>query len=116
MEEDQEIDNHCAELNGEDPTEEKLDQIGSSSGCMRKHLHVVESQPFCLKLRSSPAPCTCSYVIVVPVQDRTHGGQEKCKEPTSGESSVEDGRPEMTAHDGTVEGMKSDGHHKVTGG
>jgi hypothetical protein len=96
VEEDQKIDDHSTKLYQEDPK-------------------VVEGQTFCLELRSSPAPCACSYVIVVPVQYGSHGRQEKCEEPTSSEGTVEDDVFEMTTHDGTVEGMESDGHDEVAG-
>lgn len=78
-------------------------------------LRTVEGQTFSLELWSSPAPCACSYVIVVSVQYGSHGRQEECKEPATSECSVEDGVSEMTAHNRTIEGVKSDGHDKVAG-
>ena len=96
MEEDQDVDDHSSKLDQKDP-------------------NIVEGQTFCLELRSSPAPCACSYIVVVSMQYRSHGRQEKCKEPSTSESSVEDGVSEMTAHDGTIEGVKSDSHDKVAG-
>lgn len=53
MTEDQDVDNYCSELDDENPD-------------------VVESQTLGLELRSSPAPCTSSYVIVVAMEYGSH--------------------------------------------